>query len=79
MTDDEIFDYESYTIDDLYRDMEVLRKAGIIDIEGMTDDGQWLYGLTEEGKALLKDVNSNDLDLLASVFEKIARIEEESE
>lgn len=79
MTDDEIFDYESYTVDDLYRDMEILRKAGIIDIEGMTDDGQWLYGLTEEGKALLKDANSNDLDLLASVFEKIARIEEEGE
>lgn len=79
MTDDEIFDYESYTVDDLYRDMEILRKAGIIDIEGMTDDGQWLYGLTEEGRAMLKDVNSNDLDLLASVFEKIARIEEEGE
>lgn len=79
MTDDEIFEYESYTINDLYRDMEVLRKAGIIDIEGMTDDGQWLYGLTEEGKSLLKDANSNDLDLLASVFEKIARIEEEGE
>ena len=76
MSQDEPFDYERYTEQDLYRDLEVLRKAGIIQIEGISDDGQWLYGMTEEGKALMLDANGLDYSALARVFENIERIDE---
>lgn len=76
MSQDEPFDYDRYTEQDLYRDMEVLRKAGIIQIEGISDDGQWLYSMTEEGKALMLDTNGLDYDALARVFENIERFDE---
>lgn len=76
MSQDEPFDYDRYTEQDLYRDLEVLRKAGIIQIEGISDDGQWLYSMTEEGKALMLDTNGLDYDALARVFENIERFDE---
>ena len=79
MSDNESYRYERYTEQDLYRDMEVLRKAGIVQIEGITDDGQWLYSMTEEGKALMKDTEGLNYDVLAQVFENIERIDEEGE
>jgi hypothetical protein len=77
MSQDDQSGYERYTEQDLYRDMEVLRKAGIIQIEGISDDGQWLYSMTEEGKALMLDTNGMNYDVLAQVFENIERIDEE--
>jgi hypothetical protein len=71
--------YERYTEQDLYRDMEVLRKAGIIQVEGISDDGQWLYGITELGKELMHQIDGLNFDVLAKVFENIQRIEEEGE
>lgn len=79
MSPDEPFGYERYTEQDLYRDLEVLRKAGIIQIEGISDDGQWLYSMTEDGKALMLETNGLDYDVLAQVFENIERIDEEGE
>ncbi len=79
MNTDESSGYERYTEQDLYRDMEVLRKAGIIQVEGISDDGQWLYSLTEEGKELTKQIDGLNFDVLAKVFENIERIEEEDE
>lgn len=79
MTTEEPFDYERYTEQDLYRDLEVLRKAGIIQIEGISDDGQWLYSMTEEGKNLMSETAGMNYDALARVFENIERIDEEGE
>jgi DNA-binding PadR family transcriptional regulator len=61
MNNEETSDYERYTEKDLYRDLEVLRKAGLIEIDGILDDGQWLYTMTEEGRSLL--TKTNDLNL----------------
>lgn len=79
MSAEEPFDYERYTEQDLYRDLEVLRKAGIIQIEGISDDGQWLYSMTEEGKNLMSETAGMNYDALARVFENIERIDEEGE
>jgi hypothetical protein len=72
-------DYERYTEQDLYRDIEVLRRAGIIRVEGISDDGQWLYVLTEEGKELASQMDGLNFDVLTKVFQNIERIEEEGE
>lgn len=39
---------DEYTREDLQRDMEALRKLGLIDVVGMRDDGQWLWAPTEK-------------------------------
>lgn len=79
MNPEEPFNYERYTEENLYRDIEILRKAGVIQVEGITDDGQWLYGMTEEGKSLIGDTDGINYDVLAKVFENIERIIEEDE
>jgi hypothetical protein len=79
MSEDDSYEYERYTEKDLYRDLEVLRKAGIIQIEGISDDGQWLYGMTQEGRDLMAGTVGMNYDALARVFENIERIDEEGE
>jgi hypothetical protein len=39
---------EQYTKEDLLDDMEHLRKANLIEIKGMNEDGEWLWGPTAE-------------------------------
>ena len=79
MNDEETSDYERYTEKDLYRDLEVLRKAGLIEIDGILDDGQWLYTMTEEGRSLLTKTNDLNYDVLANVFENIEKVNQEGE
>jgi hypothetical protein len=79
MSEDDSYEYERYTEKDLYRDLEVLRKAGIIQIEGISDEGQWLYGMTQEGRDLMAGTVGMNYDALARVFENIERIDEEGE
>jgi hypothetical protein len=49
---------DDYTVEDLKNDMESLRKAGLIEIIGITDDGEWLYGATPKSKELLKSIDT---------------------
>ena len=39
---------EQYTKQDLFDDMEYLRKANLIEIKGMNEDGEWLWGPTAQ-------------------------------
>lgn len=79
MNNEETSDYERYTEKDLYRDLEVLRKAGLIEIDGILDDGQWLYTMTEEGRSLLSKTNNLNYDVLSNVFENIEKVNQEGE
>lgn len=79
MNNEETSDYERYTEKDLYRDLEVLRKAGLIEIDGILDDGQWLYTMTEEGRSLLTKTNDLNCDVLSNVFENIEKVNQEGE
>lgn len=38
---------DDYTKDDLHKDMEFLRKAGLIEVTGINTDGQWLWKATD--------------------------------
>jgi DNA-binding MarR family transcriptional regulator len=77
MSNEHSGEYETYTPEDLYRDMEGLRKAGIIEVTGIAEDGQWLYSMTEEGKGLYEEMKKGDLEALLRIFERIAEIEDE--
>jgi hypothetical protein len=79
MSDEETSNYERYTEKDLYRDLETLRRAGLIEIDGILDDGQWLYTMTEEGRSLLTKTNDLNYDVLTNVFENIEKVNQEGE
>jgi hypothetical protein len=38
---------DDYTKEDLHKDMEALRKLGLIEVVGVREDGQWLWGPTQ--------------------------------
>lgn len=46
---------DEYTKADLENDMEFLRKAGLIEIVGVDETGQWLWGATEKGKNISQE------------------------
>lgn len=71
-------DYE-YGMKDLIADMENLRKAGIIEVSGITDDGQWLFGMTEFGKSLYDKLRHSDPESFAEVIESLLYINEEDD
>ena len=35
---------EEYSMDELIKDLESLQEAGLVEIKGIDEDGQWLYG-----------------------------------
>ena len=57
---------DEYTTNDLHEDMEFLRKAGLIEVIGVNDDGDWLWAATEKGKSLseeeLRRIMDEDFD-----------------
>jgi DNA-binding PadR family transcriptional regulator len=59
--------------------LETLRRAGLIEIDGILDDGQWLYTMTEEGRSLLTKTNDLNYDVLSNVFENIEKVNQEGE
>lgn len=55
---DEIIEIENnvgYTTDDLTRDMELLRVQGLIEVVGITSDGEALWGITPKGSEIVND------------------------
>lgn len=63
--------FEDYTMEDLHRDMEGLRKAGLIEVIGITDDGQWLYGATEKSKKYFELEKTMDPDEYHAMMEEV--------
>jgi len=41
-----------YSMDELREDLNTLMRSGLIEITGITDDGEWLYSATEKCKNL---------------------------
>ena len=55
---DEIIEIENnvgYTTDDLAHDMEYLRAQGLIEVVGITPDGEELWGITPKGSEVFDD------------------------
>jgi hypothetical protein len=44
-----------YTREDLLRDMEILRKMGLIEVVGMQPDGEWLWGPTKKSLEMTEE------------------------
>ena len=55
---DEIIEIENnvgYTTDDLTQDMELLRIQGLIEVVGITPEGEALWAITPKGSAVFND------------------------
>jgi len=59
---------ENYTHEDLLKDLEVLRKAGLIEVSGITDTGEWLYSMSEFGTEAYKEIQSMSSDMLEGLI-----------
>jgi hypothetical protein len=44
-----------YTREDLLRDMEILRRLGLIEVVGMQPDGEWLWGPTQKSLSMTEE------------------------
>lgn len=61
MTPDDLpREWSDYSKEDLLADMEELRKAGLIEVVGINEDGDWLYGLTEKSRKIIDDDQTGD-------------------
>lgn len=50
----------------IIEDLEFLKEAGLIDVVGINEDGEWLYGLTPKTKSAIDKLDIND-DLYDSI------------
>lgn len=62
---------EAYTHDDLLADIEVLRKAGLIEVTGITDSGDWLYGMSELGKKTYEELGEISSEMLEELLSQL--------
>lgn len=69
---------EEYSMNNLEQDLEALIKAGLVEVAGITEDGEWLYGLTEEAREIMADLNSNP-DKLLELVQIVEKVIDEQE
>jgi len=65
-------------MNNLEQDLEALIKAGLVEVAGITEDGEWLYGLTEEAREIMADLNSNP-DKLLELVQIVEKVIDEQE
>lgn len=51
--------FVDYTREDLLRDMDMLRKAGLIEVVGVNPDGEWLWAPTQKSLSMTKEERAN--------------------
>ena len=44
-----------YSPEELMKDLLFLKDKGLIEVSGITEDGQWLYTATEKGRAMSQE------------------------
>jgi hypothetical protein len=65
---------DEYTKDDLLEDLEALRKAGLIEIVGINEEGQWLYGATESSKEITKGYEKMSPEDFSAMVDELANL-----
>ena len=63
----------------IIRDLDFLREAGLIEVVGINDDGDWLYGLSKKTIEFI-DESKGEFDpyeAMSVLLEEAHRIEEE--
>lgn len=46
---------DEYTYEDLQKDLDFLLERGLIEVGGITPDGQWLYRATQKSLAMTEE------------------------
>jgi DNA-binding transcriptional ArsR family regulator len=70
---------DEYTREDLLNDLEALRKAGLIEIVGINEEGQWLYGPTQNSKEIAKGYEKMSPEDFNAMVDELAALSEDHE
>lgn len=46
---------DEYTLDDVREDLEALAALGLIEVKGIREDGEWLWGVTAKATTYTED------------------------
>jgi len=46
---------DDYSKEDLHKDMEALRQLGLIEVVGVNEEGQWLWGPTKSALEMTEE------------------------
>lgn len=68
-----------YTVEDLNRDLDSLRKSGLIEVSGINEDGEWIYSMTDFGRKIYDEINDSDPAKVAKLLEEIIEKTENEE
>ena len=62
----------------LIQDLEFLKEAGFIDVVGINEEGEWLYGLTPKTKSVIdKAAIGDDLyDSIATLLDEATKMQD---
>jgi hypothetical protein len=64
---------DGYGKNDLINDLEYLYNVGLVDIVGIDDEGEWLYGLSEMARRAIDESGTSDPNLVLSKLLREAR------
>ena len=65
-------EWGDYTKEHLLEDIEFLRKTGMIEVVGINEDGEWLYGLSPTAKKVVDENDDTDPWIVISELIDIA-------
>lgn len=54
-------DEQEYGMDNLKEDLDYLRRANLIEVVGINEEGEWLYSLTKEAKERVDASGDDDI------------------
>lgn len=63
----------------IIEELNVLIEMGLVEITGITDDGEWLYGLTPNAKKISEGVDKSNSGWMNDVIDAIVEQNEDKE
>lgn len=57
----------------LVKDLETLIGIGLVEIVGIDKNGDWLYGITEQGRKILEGVDVDNVDDFTEAFDRFLK------
>lgn len=52
----------------IIKELEALVRAGLVEVTGITDDGQWLYNMTPIAREIIESLSPDDNETLARIL-----------
>jgi DNA-binding PadR family transcriptional regulator len=50
---------EDDSVAEIIADLEKMHEAGLVEVKSITEEGEWLYGLTDLGRSLVQEIGTD--------------------